>query len=616
MNPLPADLHLMRPEWLWALIPALVLGLLLWRQRGRSGSWNSVIAPHLLPYLVSGGGERRSRNLLPAVLLGWILAVLAAAGPAWEQLPQPVLQKQDAMVLVLDLSYSMKSGDLAPSRLDRARQKLLDLLSRRQEGQTALIAYAGDAHVVTPLTDDNPTIANLLPALNPDMMPVPGSGPRPALELALGLLQSAGIREGRILLVTDGIEAEQAPELAELLEGTEAQLSILGVGTATGAPIPLPRGGFLKDASGAIVLPGLEEAPLRQLAGATGGQYLALRIDASDLDRLLAEDLLPVSEQTLALERTADAWVDRGYLLVLLLLPLALALFRRGWIACLVPLLLLPTPTPAQAQVWEKLWRTPDQRAMLALEQGSAEEAAGLFENRDWAGTAAYRGGDYEAAATHFSSGDSADHWYNRGNALARAGQLDEAIEAYRKSLELQPDQADAEQNLALLEQLKQQQEQQQEQQQQQDQQQEQQQDQEQNQQQSGDSQQGQNQQGEDQLGQDQQGDDQQGQEQQQPGEQQSDSGEPQEQPGSSGEPEQEGEMDDSQATDQAQAGQRRTIPANRRLRPPPRSPNRIRTRSATRPWSSGCAGCRTIPPACCGKNFATRAGNGNNRAV
>ncbi len=148
------ELHLMRPQWLWTLLPALVLLLLLWRQRSRNGSWQSVIVPDLLRYLVSDSGASRSSNLLPLVFLGWLLAALAASGPSWQKLPQPVHQKQDALVVLLDLSYSMKSADLAPSRLERARQKLLDLLQQRREGQTALIAYAGDAHIVTPLTDD------------------------------------------------------------------------------------------------------------------------------------------------------------------------------------------------------------------------------------------------------------------------------------------------------------------------------------------------------------------------------------------------------------------------------------------------------------------------------
>ena len=178
-------LHWMRPEWLWSLVPAALLVLLLWRLRGRLGNWNQVIAPELLPFLVSPEAGSRGPNLLPFILLGWVLAALAAAGPSWEKLPQPVHQKQDALVLVLDLSYSMKSGDLAPSRLDRTRQKLLDLLATRKEGQTGLIAYAGDSHIVTPLTDDTPTIANLLPALAPEMMPVPGSNPAAAVAQAV-----------------------------------------------------------------------------------------------------------------------------------------------------------------------------------------------------------------------------------------------------------------------------------------------------------------------------------------------------------------------------------------------------------------------------------------------
>ncbi len=202
------ELHLMRPQWLWTLLPALVLLLLLWRQRGRKGSWQSVIAPDLLRYLVSDSGASRGSNLLPLVFLGWLLAALAASGPSWQKIPQPVHQKQDALVVLLDLSYSMKSADLAPSRLDRARQKLLDLLQQRREGQTALIAYAGDAHIVTPLTDDTPTIANLLPALHPDMMPLPGSEPVSAVTQALELLRSAGIRQGKLLLVTDGVSAK------------------------------------------------------------------------------------------------------------------------------------------------------------------------------------------------------------------------------------------------------------------------------------------------------------------------------------------------------------------------------------------------------------------------
>ena len=459
--------HLMRPEWLWALLPALLLVALLWRARGRSGSWSDIISPELLPLLVGDKAAPRGINLLPLLLLGWLLAVLAASGPSLQKIPQPIHQKQDALVLVLDLSYSMKSGDLAPSRLDRARQKLMDLLRQRTEGQTGLIAYAGDAHIVTPLTDDTPTIANLLPALNPDMMPVPGSDPVTALEQAVKLLHSAGMRQGRILLVTDGIAEKQQQGVAKAVQGSGATLAVLGVGTSTGAPIPLPRGGFLKDGSGAIVMPAMDEHRLNRIATASGGRYMPIQVNDSDLEYLLAEDLLPSSQQTLALERSADAWEDQGYLLIVLLLPLALGLFRRGWILCLLPLLLLTQPQHARAGAWQDLWLTPDQQGQRALQDGDNEAAADLFERPDWAGLASYRAEDYDNAVQSFTQDDGADAWYNRGNALARSGKLDEALAAYRESLQRMPQQRDAQENIDLLEQLQQEQEQEQQEQQQ-----------------------------------------------------------------------------------------------------------------------------------------------------
>ena len=454
-------LHLMRPEWLWSLVPALILMLLLWRQRSRNGGWSNVIAPELLSHLVGERAGPRSTNFLPLIFVGWVVAALAASGPSWQKIPQPIHQKQDALVLALDLSYSMKSGDIVPSRLDRARQKLLDLLEQRREGQTGFIAYAGDAHIVTPLTDDTPTIANLLPALHPDMMPVPGSDPAAAVAQAVALLHSAGIRQGKILLVTDAVTDKDRKGIVKALKGTGIHLGIMGVGTATGAPIPLPRGSFLKDQAGTIVMPSLDEKNLRSLATASGGRYMRMQIDDSDLDYLLTETTLPDGELMLALDRTADTWTDQGYWFILLLLPLVLGLFRRGWVLSLLPLLLVVQPEPAHAQSWDNLWLTPDQQGQRALQRGDDEAASALFKNQDWAGTAAYHSGDYDAATEHFSGNNSADGWYNRGNALARSGELDDAIDAYEESLTLDPDQADARENLALLEQLKEQQEQQ-----------------------------------------------------------------------------------------------------------------------------------------------------------
>ena len=285
----------------------------------------------------------------------------------------------------------MKSADLAPSRLDRARQKLLDLLQQRREGQTGLIAYAGDAHIVTPLTDDTPTIANLLPALHPDMMPVPGSDPAGAVTQAWTCCaRRVYARASYCWSPTAYPTGPQSHRKA--LSGSGAQLTIMGMGTATGAPIPLPDGGFLKDQRGHRDARA-GRAGLRELAAAAGGRYLRMQIDSSDLDYLLAENPLTDRGQTLALDRTADSLGGPG-------LPVdsAAAASRPGPVPPRLAALpatgiAVGTAQPASAQTWEDLWLTPDQQGQRALQQGDNEAAAALFEDPDWAGTAAYRGG-------------------------------------------------------------------------------------------------------------------------------------------------------------------------------------------------------------------------------
>ncbi|WP_439102423.1 VWA domain-containing protein [Congregibacter sp.] len=461
MTELLQNFHFLRPHWLLLLIPCLLLGALLWRKRGQEASWSRIVAPELLEHLISRETLRKGRSGLPALLFAWAIAVLAAAGPSWQQLPQPVLQKQDALVLVLDLSYSMLATDLQPSRQDRVRRKLLDLLRERREGRTALIAYAGDAHIVAPLTDDNPTIANLLPALTPEMMPLPGSNPVDAVERAIALLDSAGVRRGRILLVTDGIRIGDLTSLQNLLAGQARDLAVLGVGTTVGAPIALPGGGFLKDQSGEIVVPALNEELLEELAKETGGSYRTMTVDDSDLQTLLSQPDRVDDDDTISLDRRADRWQDMAHWLVLPLLLIALGSFRKGWVY-LFPLLVTVFPAQkSEAFEWQDIWLRADQQAQRALSDGDAERAAALFEDPAWRGTAAFSDEDYATAAAAFSAEDNADAWYNRGNALAAQGELEGAINAYKQSLERDPDREDAQKNLATLEQLLEQQQQQ-----------------------------------------------------------------------------------------------------------------------------------------------------------
>ncbi|WP_101760423.1 VWA domain-containing protein [Oceanicoccus sp. KOV_DT_Chl] len=477
--PFLEQFHFLRPLWLLAIIPACILAYFFWQQKSSAVNWRGAISQQLLSYLVDGGSSRISRWPWVILLLAWVISAIALAGPTWQKLPQPIHQRQDALVIVLDLSLSMLAEDIKPSRLIRARHKILDILEQRNEGLTALIAYSGDAHIVSPLTDDNPTIANLTPALSPGMMPVFGSNPVAALRLAKQLFKNAGVSTGRVLLITDGITNNDLDELDNHLSQAGIRLSIMGVATTDGAPIPASDG-FLKDNSGNIIVPQLLRQPLEQLAKRNGGRYTDVSLADNDIQFLLPANTSETDETTILTEREFDQWHDRGPLLAILLLPIALFAFRRGWLLTL-PLLLLLDPQSSVAdeqaaslpeqlqQQWQNLWLRPDQQAAKSLAAGDPKTAAQQFENPQWQGSALYQAGDFTQAAKSFAKNSSANDHYNRGNALAKAGQLDEAITAYEKALEQQPEMEDAIANKALLEQLKEQQEQQQKDQQQSD---------------------------------------------------------------------------------------------------------------------------------------------------
>ena len=460
------DFHFLRPWWFAGLIPvALILVIYQWRKRS-AGNWETIINPQLLPFLMQGEHNNQTsghRRLIIWVITAWLLCCTSLAGPTWQQLPQPVHKEDSALVLIFDLSPSMLAQDITPSRLVRARFKLIDILKQRNEGFSGLVVYGGEAHTVSPLTEDSNTIISLVPILHPSLLVEYGSNTEDAIDSAIKLATNGGYTQADLLLITDGVAASAFSTIESMLAAAGSyRLSILGVGTAQGAPIPYGNGSFVKDNSGAILIPKLDSPSLQRLASNTGGNYRELSADDRDIQQLLAgtEKLLP--DATRELDRSFDLWDDQGFWLVILLLPILLLSFRKNIVALVLIGPLLGQPQSAHALLWQDLWQTPDQQAAEALAAGDASTAQGLFKDKQWRASAAYRAGDYDTAIKHFRQADSADGQYNLGNALAKAGDLDGAIEAYNQALAQQPDMEDALANLDLVEKLKQQQEQQQ----------------------------------------------------------------------------------------------------------------------------------------------------------
>jgi Ca-activated chloride channel family protein len=423
-----------------------------------SGNWQSVIDPALMPFVLSRDPGRGTDYRWWLMGIGGVIALTALAGPAWQRIEQPVFRAEQALVLALDLSRSMDAQDVAPSRLRRAKLKILDMLDRRESGQTALLVYSANAFTVTPLTNDNDTIAALVNSLGTDIMPSRGSYPEVAIAKGRQLLDQASAGFGEVLLITDGGSSPAAEAAARELKSAGYSLSILGVGTTEGAPIPRASGGFVTDNRGQIAVPRLEERGLRSLAGIGGGRYARISTDDRDLDTLLSGEVsggVTISDDALA----TDRWREEGPWLLLLLLPLAALAFRRGWV--LVALVfIVPLPQPAQAASWADLWLNKDQQAERELDAGNAGEAAALFENRDWQAVADYRAGDYAGSAKLFAESDDTRNLYNLANAMALQGELDAAIDSYEQVLDIEPDNEDAAYNLELVKSLKDQQEQ------------------------------------------------------------------------------------------------------------------------------------------------------------
>ena len=448
-----SEFHFIRPTWLLAILPYLVIVVLMLRNKLSRGNWSAVCDAELLPYLLQEKAVQNSRWLLTTGAIAAFLVIVALAGPSWQRVPSPVFRNDSALVVALNLSHSMDAEDIKPSRLIRARYKIADILKRRKDGQTALLVYSGAAFTVTPLTDDTETINSQLTALTTDIMPSEGNDTELVLKKAVDLFKQAGLQKGQILLITDSVDADKTKPAVTALENYS--LSILGVGTAEGAPIALAQGGFLKDEHGSIVIPKLNASDLAKLAQQGHGIYQSISADDSDILALLSALEQPVQQQGKENKNLLlDQWEDQGPWLLLLVLPLAALNFRKGLLTIAL-LLLLPLPKNSYAMEWKDLWQNKDQQAEQAYKNNQFEQAASLFENSNWKAAANYKAGAYDKALENLApkpDEKNANVLYNQGNALAKSGQLEQALKAYEKALALNPADSDAKYNKELVE--------------------------------------------------------------------------------------------------------------------------------------------------------------------
>ncbi len=381
-----------------------------------------MIAPHLLAHLVVQ--PHRRWRLRPAVLVAaaLALAIVAVAGPSWRRELPPFVEDKAPLMIALDVSSTMGRQDVAPSRLDRARQKIRDLLAARAGARTGLIAYAGTAHLVMPLTDDPAVIEPFLAALAPGLMPVQGKQVADAVSLAAATLATEPVA-GTILVVADDL------------------------GGALPAAIRQAAG-----RNGVFILAVAPPAPTVRIAAGLRSQTVQVTVDDADIRAL--ERRIETRFQAAQADQAGARWRDEGYWLLIPCMLLGLVWFRRGttvrW--AILFLLLHAAPLRAEDGGWfTNLWLTPDQQGRLAFDRGDYAQAAKLFADPIWRGIAAYRAYDYLAAAEAFARVETPDGKFALGNAQAHNHAYEKATKAYEEVLAVRPDHAAARTNLAIV---------------------------------------------------------------------------------------------------------------------------------------------------------------------
>ncbi len=461
--------HFLRPTWLLLLLPLLALVWWFFRHRNQktASDWHAYVDAHLLKHLAINVDASKSRPYTSWVaMLASILFVVGIAGPTWQKTDTPSFTSNEPTVLVLSLAQSMNADDIKPSRLQRSVHKIRDILAKTQGDERGLVIYSDTAFIATPLTDDAKIIEQMLPELSTTLMPVLGNRPDLGIKTATEMLQRANAKRGRIVLIADNLGDNQTATNTAVKNAQSAgyQVSVLGVGTKKGALLQTADGRKITTQSGQSLTTQLPVAGMRKLARIGRGVFTQITANDSDINQLLASeesDMKTIGEKQ---SSKGDDWQDMGYWLLLFPAALLALAFRRnsGLLMVALALVVLPSfmPLPVYAQevmqnstknstqstmqlssVWNNLWQTPNQQGQKAFENQDYQTAAKAFENSDWQAAANYRTGNYSNAAKTYQ-GQKQD--YNLGNALAKSGDLQGALNAYERYLKEKPKDSDA----------------------------------------------------------------------------------------------------------------------------------------------------------------------------
>ncbi len=449
---------------LWAIPLMLLVYAYGWRRRkqimARFGD------PATLEAIVPRGMDRRRRVQAGLIVTAALLLVLAMAGPQYGFRWQTVERRGVDLIVALDCSRSMLAQDIQPTRLDRAKREIIDLLAMLRGDRVGLVAFGGTAFLQCPLTLDYAAFDLFLDVLSPGYLPVGGTDLSAAIQAALDAFDPQDPADKAVILITDGEHTGRTDPQAAALAAQNAgvKLFCIGVGADSGVPVPAAKGGFQKDAAGSIVMSRLDEALLSRLALATGGAYVRSVAGDMDLDRIYREQIRGTMADAALESGRKQVWADRfqwplSLALILLLAAWAIPEVRTGAVALCAALILLgASPGPAAAGPLQQGYDAYRQEQFdQALEQFLRGQVHRPDDPRVLynIGNAYYKTGDYDAAEGYYNRALSqappelqAKLRYNLGNTAYRRQALEEAVPHYQAALAIDPSDEQARANL------------------------------------------------------------------------------------------------------------------------------------------------------------------------
>jgi Ca-activated chloride channel family protein len=457
------------------IVPLLVLAYLYgWRKRRKI--LNGFAQKRTLANIIPEGMDRRRHIVAGLVLSAAVCTVIAMSGPQYGFQWQEIERQGIDIIIALDCSRSMLATDIAPTRLDRAKREIYDLLTMLQGDRVGLVAFSGTAFLQCPLTIDYPAFYLFLDVLNPDYLPVGGSNMSAALEYAQNAFDPQSQAEKAVILITDGEHTgDKDPlEAAKNTQKAGIKLFTIGVGSGDGVPVPDTQGGFKKDASGQIILSQLDESLLTRMALSTGGSYVRSVAGDMDLETIYIEQIRSGMDAVTVESGRKQIWADRyqwplAIAVMLLLLAKWVPPLKRPTILLLIILPLFTMPSPVEAG--------PIQKGYDAYQQEQYDTALKQFIDSQLQdpdnpsvlyniGNAYYKMENFKAAKEHYlqalpkaPAALKPDLLYNLGNSAFRQGELKEAVENYKAALAIDPDDRQTKENLAFVQkQLEQQQ--------------------------------------------------------------------------------------------------------------------------------------------------------------